>query len=214
MTDVAPTPLVALSALEHWRYCPRQCALIHIEAAWRDNDSTTHGALAHQRVDRDRGRVERGVRVVRGLPLWSERLGLVGKADVIELRPEGPRPIEYKVGRRRSRPAEIQLCAQALCLEEMFETTVPSGAIYHARSGRRRPVEFDGELRAETLTVVHAVRVLLQETSLPSAPNDARCRDCSLEGLCLPGLVGAPARVRGLRGILFRPLSAGETADA
>jgi CRISPR-associated exonuclease Cas4 len=96
----------------------------------------------------------------------------------------------------------------------MFETAVPSGAVYHARSGRRRPVEFDGELRAETLSAVEAVRALLQETSLPGAPNDARCRDCSLEGLCLPGLVGAPARVRGLRGTLFRPLSADETADA
>ena len=201
-------PEVLISAIEHYAYCPRQCALIHVEQTFDENIFTMRGRLAHERVDSGETSSEDGVRVVRGVPLWSETLGLRGRADAVELRPEGPYPIEYKSGGRRTRPAELQLCAQALCLEEMLDAEVPRGAIYLVRTRRREEVALDAGLRAETRRAIEAVRRVLDAQRLPEAPNDARCPKCSLINACLPSVVGEPFRLRGLQGALFRPLRA------
>jgi CRISPR-associated exonuclease Cas4 len=143
------------------------------------------------------------VRVARGVPLWSDQLGLRGKADLVELRPDGPYPVEYKVGKRHGPHADLQLCAQALCLEEMLDVAVPRGAIFYHAVRRRHEVELDDELRARTRVVIGAIRALLVKQQLPAAPNDARCPNCSLLNACLPSVVGERARLRGLQGALF-----------
>lgn len=196
---------VPISALEHYSYCPRQCALIHVEQTYEENLFTVRGNIAHERVDQGPVSSSAGVRVYRSMPLWSERLGLTGKADTVEVHPSGPVPVEYKVGRRHGVHAEIQLCAQALCLEEMFAAEVPQGAVYYHATRRRQAVRFDPVLRARTLQAVEAVRVLLRTQSLPMAPNDNRCPNCSLVNACLPSVVGMQARVRGFQGSLFTP---------
>ena len=207
--DAADLLTVPISAIEHFSYCPRQCALIHVEQIYEENVFTMRGRLAHERVDAGEAEQRDGVRIVRSLPLWSERLGLRGKADVVEFRDRRPFPIEYKVGRRRPPHADLQLCAQALCLEEMLATAVPSGAIYTHAERRRHHVAFTPALRRQTEATIAAVRAQLRTQRLPPAPNDARCPPCSLLGACLPQVVSARSRLRGLQGALFRPLKAG-----
>jgi len=204
---------IPISAIEHYSYCPRQCALIHVEQTYDENVFTIRGTLAHERVDAGEDTVRAGVRVARGIPLWSERLGLRGKADVVELTATGAYPVEYKVGRRRGSHAELQLCAQALCLEEMLGAPVPKGAVFYHADRRRVEVEFTGPLRRATIAAIRAIRRMLREQSVPPAPNDARCPNCSLISVCLPSVVGEPARLRGLQGALFRPASPSETGD-
>lgn len=196
---------VPISALEHYSYCPRQCALIHVEQTFEENLFTVRGQIAHERVDTAGDSVERGVKVARGIPLWSERLGLQGKADLVEFRATGPYPVEYKLGRRAGIHADLQLCAQALCLEEMLAQAVPRGAIFYHGTHRRHEVELDGALRSATERAIEAVRAMLAAQRLPPAANDARCPRCSLLNACLPQVIGEPARVRGLQGALFRP---------
>lgn len=180
--------LVPISALQHYVYCPRQCALIHVEQVWSENVFTLRGRRAHERVD-DPGRRQRedGNRV-RALPLWSERLGLVGRADMVIFQDDGtPYPVEHKVGPRRASHADqVQLCAQALCLEEMFDRPVPEGALFYGKTRRRRTVSFDASLRRDTEAVIAATRTLLQQTTLPEPAADNRCRRCSLLEACLP----------------------------
>jgi CRISPR-associated exonuclease Cas4 len=179
--------LVPISALQHYVYCPRQCALIHVEQIWEENVFTLRGRRAHERVEIPEGIVREGMRVEYALPLWSQRLGLVGRADVVEFPGGVPYPVEHKVGPRRARHAdEVQLCAQALCLEEMFGAEVLKGALFYRASRRRREVTFIAELRAEVERVAREVRDLLQRMSLPPPAADARCRACSLKGSCLP----------------------------
>jgi len=194
---------VPVSALDHYSYCPRQCALIHVEQTFEENLFTVRGRLLHERVDSGEDTTAGDVRVARSVPLWSERLGLVGKADVVEFRPDGPYPIEYKSGRRLGPHADFQLCAQALCLEEMLSVHVPRGALYYHAARSRHEVTFDLDLRRRTEQMVRAVRELLRGQRVPAAPNDARCPNCSLIDACLPASVGEPARLRGLQGALF-----------
>jgi len=196
---------VPVSAIEHYSYCPRQCALIHVEQTFEENLFTVRGRLAHERVDSGDDSASSDIRVERGVPLWSERLGLRGKADMVEFRPEGPYPVEYKSGRRLGPHADYQLCAQALCLEEMLGVPVPRGALYYHAARSRREVAFDEDLRCRTEAMVAAVREMLREQRVPPAPNDARCPNCSLIDACLPAGVGEPARLRGLQGALFHP---------
>jgi CRISPR-associated exonuclease Cas4 len=195
---------VPISAIEHYSYCPRQCALIHVEQTYDENVYTIRGQLAHERVDAGAASSGRGVRTVRSIPLWSERLGLRGKADLVEFRATGPYPVEYKVGPRRGRHANLQLCAQALCLEEMLGVAVPRGALFSHAARRRFEVEFDAALRSKTEQAVAEVRTMLLEQRLPAAPNDARCKHCSLLNSCLPSVVAEAARLRGLQGTLFQ----------
>lgn len=197
---------VAISTLEHHSYCPRQCALIHVEQTFEENILTIKGQIAHERVDSAGDTVTRGVRTARSMPLWSERLAIRGKADLVEFRKAGPYPVEYKHGRRAGIHPDVQLCAQALCLEEMLGVDVPRGAIFYHGPRRRHEVELDAALRAHTLRIVEEVRAVLMSQRLPAAVNDARCPSCSLLNACLPSVVGEPARIRGLQGALFRPL--------
>lgn len=195
---------VPLSAIEHFSYCARQCALIHVEQVFDENIFTLRGRLAHERVHSDgadTGRLR--VRSVRDMTLWSNRWGLYGKSDVVEFRP-APFPVEYKVGTVKAVHSRLQLCAQALCLEEMLDTEVPEGAIFHIRSHRREDVAFDASLREQTLAVVEAIRLQIGTQTVPEAPNDARCRHCSLRDACMPEVVANRDRLRGLQGALFR----------
>jgi CRISPR-associated exonuclease Cas4 len=201
---------IAVSAIEHYSYCPRQCALIHVEQTFDENLFTLRGQFAHERVDSGEDRASRGLRSVRGIPIWSERLGLRGKADLVEFRPDGPYPVEYKVGRRHGRHADLQLCAQALCLEEMLGTAVLRGAIFYHEARRRHEVLIDGPLRERTVQAIDGIRSMLRAQALPRAPNDARCPNCSLLNACLPWVVGEPTRLRGLQSGLFRAWGARE----
>jgi CRISPR-associated exonuclease Cas4 len=204
VVDNAP-PDVLISAIEHYSYCPRQCALIHLERTYDENVYTVRGTLAHERVDTGVDTVKEGVRTKRDVPVWSDRLRIRGKADLVEFRAEGPYPVEYKVGGRHRRHADLQLCAQALCLEEMLNVNVPRGAIYSHRERRRHEIEIDDELRWQTTAVIEHIRALLQAQRLPPVLNDARCRRCSLQDACLPHVVGEPARIRGMQSVLFQP---------
>lgn len=196
---------VLISALEHWSYCPRQCGLIHMENVWDENVFTLKGDRVHERVDQPIARSERGRRVERALPIWSDKHGLTGRADVVEFLPDGtPFPVEYKSGKQRKDPhAAVQLCAQALCLEEMFGLDVSEGAVYFVASGIREKVSIDDSLRERTLRMVEAVRSMLEGESLPFAKCDKRCRDCSLIDACLPQTLKRAAALRG--GDLFVP---------
>lgn len=195
-----------LSALQHYSYCPRQCALIHQEQSFEDNEFTLRGKRAHQRVDGGESGVEDGVQIVRSLPLYSEKLGLLGKADVVEFRSDGtPYPVEYKQGRRHRREHDdIQLAAQAVCLEEMTGREVREGAIYHHQSKRRRVVEITPALREEVARLTQAVRCMLADGRLPPPTDDpALCRACSLREICQPELASARKRIHALSRALF-----------
>lgn len=232
-----PDPL-PISALQHLIFCERQCALIHVEGLWAENRLTVEGRILHRRAHaedqgpRGGGRAESrsGVRVVRGLSLLSERLALVGKADVVEFRPrpidgaeleaqaEGaggrsgpspassgggraglpaqgvPFPVEYKRGRPKTHDADrVQLCAQALCLEEMLglpERGIPEGALFYGRTRRRLDVSFDDALRARTRAAVARLHELVAEGTTPRVRREKKCDTCSLLHLCLPDATG------------------------
>lgn len=195
---------VLISMLEHYSYCPRQCALIHLDAGYEENIYTLRGTLAHQSVDEAGSETSESVRIERAMPLWSEKLGLRGKADVVEFRGQIPYPIEYKLGKKRpDRHADVQLCAQALCLEEMLGSTIPAGAVYHIRSKRRREVEFTPQLRGRVTRLVDEIRNMLNQTSLPQPAADKRCQRCSLNPSCLPYVLDAQDRLAGLAAALF-----------
>ena len=157
----APEPL-PLSLLNDYLYCPRRSALKVVEGRREANVHTERGDIAHEHSDLPGYEVAHGVTLLRALPVWSDRLGLNGKCDIVERHPDGGLyPVEFKVGRRRQwENDDAQLCAQALCLEEMFGRPVPSGAVFHAESKRRRQVEFTPELRRLTADAVAALHAL------------------------------------------------------
>ncbi|MCK9388801.1 MAG: CRISPR-associated protein Cas4 [Sulfuritalea sp.] len=201
-----PADSIPLSALQHWCYCPRQCALIHVEQVFADNLHTMRGQAVHKQVDQPGVETRAGLRVERALPVWNDRLGLIGKADIVEFEDDGtPYPVEYKHG-SRSKAAwiaacdDLQLAAQALCLEKMTGKQVPAGALYYATSRRRREVLVTMALRERVAEATVAVRALIDAGVVPPAVNDARCKNCSLIELCQPVLrdTGAtsPARAR------------------
>lgn len=194
MTEKDP---ILISSLGHYAYCPRQCGLMFVEGIWTDNIHTIQGSIVHQRVDRPAEEEEDGIRILRALPLRSERYGLTGKADVVEIHGGVPVPVEYKKGRtRKARNYEIQLCAQGLCLEEMLGCEVLVGYLYHVASHRRREVALDQVLRDKTLWTLEAVRHLLETGEVPPAEFGDKCRECSLKEVCLPELTD-PARRKG-----------------
>jgi len=198
---------IPLSALQHWAYCPRQCALIHQEQAFADNVHTARGQAVHHLVDEPGHEVQTGVRIERSLPLWSERLGLIGKADLVEFHSDGTVfPVEFKHGRkRRAIHDDLQLAGQALCLEEMLGRPVPAGAIYHASSHRRREVAISDELRRLVAETAKAIRTMLASGRLPPPVNDARCKECSLQDICQPQALSGVSRHAALRAELFEP---------
>ena len=140
--------------------------------------------------------MERGRRVLRAIPLWSESLGLSGRADVVEVEGETVRPVEYKSGVRHGLAADLQLCAQALCLEEMLGISIPSGGVWYGGPRRRVEVEFTGGLRSRTMAVIDAIREQLLTGALPEAPNDERCKECQLLHHCLPGVTNSTHKVQ------------------
>jgi CRISPR-associated exonuclease Cas4 len=193
MDEPEPIPL---SALQHWAYCPRQCGLIHLEQAFDDNLHTQRGQAVHATVDKPGVEERKGLRVERALPIWHDELGLIGKADVVEFEPDGtPYPVEYKHGSRNKAADiaacdDIQLAAQALCLEAMTGRAVAEGALYYASSKRRRVVAIDAELRARVHETTLAVRDMLRTGLLPPPTTDARrCKGCSLRDRCQPQAV-------------------------
>lgn len=204
-----PLDPIPLSALQHWSYCPRQCALIHVEQVFEENLFTQRGQALHKRVDDPGFELRDGLRIERALPLFCDRLGLSGKADVVEFMPDGtPYPVEFKHGSRHKRADiaacdDLQLAAQALCLEEMFGRPVPEGALYYASSRRRRIVAVDADLRAKTESTVAAVRRLLQSGAMPPPLNDDHCRACSLRDLCQPEALAPTPEHTVIRHSLF-----------
>jgi CRISPR-associated exonuclease Cas4 len=200
----AEADLLPLSALQHLVFCERRAALVHVEQLWADNRHTVEGAHAHARVDGTAPAVEsrKHIRIVRRLPLHSFHLGLSGVADVVEFRadPEGvalpdvagrwrPFPVEYKKGKRRKEDAyRVQLCAQALCLEEMLDAAVPEGAVYFGTTRRREAIVFDSTLRAEVRQAAARLHELVASGRTPPAVQQKKCKQCSLVELCMPKL--------------------------
>ncbi|MFH1024932.1 MAG: CRISPR-associated protein Cas4 [Planctomycetota bacterium] len=197
--------LLPLSALQHLAFCERQCALIHIEQAWSENRLTAEGRNLHKRVDDGGVEARPGIRTAFGLKLRSLRLGLSGKADAVEFvetQSGGvslpgvngrwiPYPVEYKRGKPKpDRSDEIQVCAQAMCLEEMLGVEVPRGAIFYGIPRRRMEVEFDAVLRGEVEGAADRLHRLLVSGRTPPAVIEKKCRNCSLLDGCLPGVAG------------------------
>ena len=183
--------LIPLSALQHLLFCRRQCALIHIEQLWSENIFTAEGRVMHERVDDVHKDSRKDLRIEYGMALRSLQLGLVGKADVVEFHKEEdlwiPFPVEYKRGKSKKNNCDkVQLCAQALCLEEMLDTHVPKGAIFYGKTRRRLDVFFDQSLRQETKDLANALHDLMASGKTPSAHYEEKCEQCSLKEQCLP----------------------------
>jgi len=229
--------LLPISALQHLLYCPRQCALIHIEQLWAENRYTVEGRHLHSRTDAGKQENRKGVRTARSLAVWSRTLGLFGKADVVEFRLEDPStrpervegqsaaefsiandpvpfPIEYKRGKPKAHDADrVQLCAQALCLEEMFAVAVPAGALFYGRTRRRQDVQFDQALRDLTRQTAARLHELLGRGITPPAVYEKnKCERCSLKHLCLPRMPAGRAQ-RYLQSALAAALAAGPASD-
>ena len=212
---------IPISALQHAVYCLRQAALIHIERVWAENRFTAEGRVMHDVVHQETSRKSRGVRRVNSLPLASARLNLSGVADVVEFHPgrdgETAFPIEYKRGKPKSHRAdEVQLCAQALCLEEMTGRPVTQGALFYGETKRRVIVPFDAELRRLTEDTAAAFGALVAEGRTPRANWKAsRCRACSLIELCRPRDMTRSAlqfRQRALASVLEPGMADGEAS--
>lgn len=200
---MTPDPIM-ISALAHYSYCPRRCALIHVEHLFDENLFTLRGTRLHERADQPTTRSERGVRVERALPIWNDRLGLVGQADVVEWRQDQPYPVEYKSGKpKNTRHGAYQLCAQALCLEEMTGKDIPEGGLFFFETKERIPIALTSDFRSEVLEAVELVRQILRDTNnLPPPVADNRCRNCSLLDACMPFAVD---RARAKRPSLYEP---------
>ena len=180
---------IAISALQHWLYCPRQCALIHLEQAWSENRFTAEGRVMHRKAHDGPDETRAGVRITRGMPVASAALGLTGQCDVVEFHADGTvMPIEYKRGKPKSHRAdEVQLCAQAICLEEMLRVSIPCGALFYGEKRRRTDVVFDQELRDLVISTTMSVRECFGSGRTPLAEYEPRrCDACSLIDLCQP----------------------------
>jgi CRISPR-associated exonuclease Cas4 len=184
--------LIQLSSLQHYAFCPRQCALIHVEQIWTENRLTAEGRIMHEHVH-DEGDESRGnVRIERGASLRSLRLGLIGKADVVEYHRQTDGtwqafPVEHKRGKPKPDHSDkVQLCAQALCLEEMLNASIPAGALFYGKTRRRLDVTFDEALRLETQEVAKLTHDLIEIGLTPAPVYNKRCESCSLMAECMP----------------------------
>lgn len=183
--------LIPLSALQHLIFCERQCALIHVEQVWVENLFTAEGRIMHERVDTGKRESRGNVRIEYGMPLRSLRLGLIGKADVVEFHLLNekwqPFPVEYKRGKpKKDNCDKVQLCAQALCLEEMLNIEISKGALFYGKTRRRQDVLFDKKLRQETEKTAKQVHELISSGQTPKPVYTKKCESCSFVGLCLP----------------------------
>lgn len=201
MDDLEP---IMVSALNHYLYCQRRCALVHVEQVWDENLYTMRGRATHENVDIESSHTLEGVRYERALPIWSKRLNLVGKADLVEFHEAIPYPVEYKSGKRKEFQNDyLQLCAQAICLEEMFGVTVEKGAIFWHASRERKEVVFTESARSKVEEVAAAVHRMVAEKIVPPPVNDKRCKDCSLKGSCMPEAIQDKTRHLSLKRKLF-----------
>ena len=181
--------LLPLSALQHWLYCPRQCGLIHLEQVWAENQFTAEGQVLHHKAHEGPDESKAGVRITRSMPVRSFLLGISGQCDIVEFhRNADVVPVEYKRGKPKSHRADdVQLCAQAMCLEEMLAVTVPSGFLFYGENRRRSPVEFDAALRQLVTETAAALHAMIDSRVTPLAEYDPRrCDACSLIDICQP----------------------------
>ena len=202
--------LIQLSALQHMVFCPRQCALIHIEQVWAENRQTAEGRIMHERVHEENRESRGNLRIEYGVPLRSLRLGLIGKADIVEFHRQQdntwqPFPVEYKRGKPKADDCDkVQLCAQALCLEEMLNARILKGALFYGKTRRRLDVSFDEKLRQKTEETACNVRLLIESGRTPPPVYTKKCESCSLVGECLPKTMG---KRRSVKNYLTRILS-------
>lgn len=187
---------IRLSALQHFVFCPRQCALIYIERVWEENLLTVEGGIMHEKAHKERIEHQKGVRIERSVFLRSEQLGLNGIADVVEFHKTSsgdvqPFPVEYKHGKPKESDCDrAQLCAQALCLEEMLGVTISAGALFYGKTRHREDVGLSEELRNYTKTTVSRLREFLKAGKTPRPYFSKRCKSCSLVSVCLPQVIG------------------------
>ena len=188
--------LAMISALQHLLFCPRQCALIHIEQQWRENRLTAEGRILHERVHSAGGESRSKIRIEFDVPIRSLRLGLIGRADIVEFHLQDggiwqPFPVEYKRGRpKKDNSDRVQICAQALCLEEMLKCSVPEGALYYGQKKRRQVISFDANLRQVTAETADELHALLDSNATPPPEYTERCESCSFISQCLPRISG------------------------
>jgi len=182
---------IMISALQHYVYCPRQCALIHVEDAWSENLYTVRGNILHEKVDTDTYETRGTLKTIRGLRIHSFKYGIVGRCDVVEFRKgktdEEVIPVEFKSGKPKENISDkVQLCAQALCLEEMLNIKITKGAFFYGKIRRRNIVDIDDELRSQTENIIASVREIVSKKIVPTAVYEAKCRNCSLQSICQP----------------------------
>jgi len=205
-----PEDLIQLSALQHMAFCERQCALIHVEQTWQESGRTAEGRIMHERVHDEGGESRGNVRIERGVSLRSLRLGLIGKADVVEFHRQAdgtwrPFPVEYKRGKPKANDCDkVQLCAQAICLEEMLSVDIPAGAFFYGQTRRRLDVAFDEALRRETEETARRAHELITSGRTPPPVYEKRCESCSLMTDCLPRTI---QKRRSVKSYLSRTLA-------
>lgn len=205
---------IMISALQHYVYCPRQCALIHVEDAWSENLFTVRGNILHEKVDTDTYETRGALKTIRGLRIHSFKYGIVGRCDVVEFRQRNKKrshselvseskgnetlnqvqgdemevlPVEFKSGKPKEDVSDkVQLCAQVFCLEEMLNTKISKAAFFYGKIRRRNIIDIDEELRRQTESIISSVREIVSKKIIPSAVYEAKCRNCSLINICQP----------------------------
>jgi CRISPR-associated exonuclease Cas4 len=182
---------IKISALQHYVYCPRQCGLIHVDDVWQENVFTVRGNILHEKVDTDTYETRGNTKTVRGLRIHSYNYGITGRCDVVEFKEiENGKvvlPVEFKSGEPKEDISDkVQLCAQAICLEEMLNITIKQGAFFYGKIRRRNIIEIDQELRTQTENIILAVRRIVASKKIPVAEYQTKCRNCSLQSICQP----------------------------
>ncbi len=180
--------LLPISALQHLIFCERQCALIHVEQLWAENVLTIEGRQLHQKAHDGKQEIRGDVRITRSLWLKSHQLGLIGQADVVEFHADQTvTPVEYKRGKPKKDDSDrVQICAQAMCLEEMLGVSIATGSLFYGTRQRRTEVDFDSQLRNRTRQVTEQLHQMIRSRETPVARRQPKCEKCSLLELCLP----------------------------
>lgn len=182
---------IQLSSIQHYIFCPRQCGLIHVDALWTENLFTARGRIMHEKADSGEDESRGDKQIVRSLNVYSRRLGISGRCDVVEMMMIGgntlPFPVEYKSGKPKMDISDTaQLCAQALCLEEMMNVSIREAAIFYGKPRRRLPVDIDDDLRKETENIIESIHSMIRERKVPAPVYMKKCDSCSLYDMCMP----------------------------
>ena len=187
-----------LSGLQHLRFCPRQCALIHIEQQWSENFFTAAGRVQHEKVHGATTESRKNIKTERNLKIASALLGITGCTDAVEFYSDGKIiPIEYKHGKPKENTCdEVQLCAQVICLEEMLSCTITEGALFYFKIRRRIPVPITDELRRETIELAERFHRFIADGKTPAALYSRQCESCSFIDECFPESAGKRKSVR------------------